>query len=223
MSSPSSSTPTEPAGGPQYGERLTNAATDKAGFLPGIPVGVLKVHRGELVAVAVIGLILGLIGVFFPGATLLTVAILFGSYLIVSGIFRITAAFVADKLNTRLRWLTGIMGLLVIVAGIFCLSNPFNSLTVLALVIGIGWIAEGIVDFMAGLRSTVTPRWLGFVSGVITIAAGISMFWLPLAGLSVLVTVGSVLLIVVSVTTLLTIPRGPKTAKPLKSTKAERA
>ena len=200
--------PTPPAGAD--GERLANSTSDRVGYLPGVPVGVFKVHRGELVAVAVIGLVLGIIGLLFPGATLFTVAVLFGTYLIASGIFRITAAFVADRLNNGLRWLTAIMGLLIIVAGILCLSNPYDSLGVLAFVIGFGWIAEGVVDFMAGLRSTVHPRWLGFASGVLSIAAGISMFWLPLAGLAILVTVGSVLLIVVSVTTLLTLPRRGK-------------
>jgi uncharacterized membrane protein HdeD (DUF308 family) len=176
------STP-QPAAEP---ERLSNSATDRLGYVPGSPFALLKVHRGELIAVAVIGVILGIIGLVFPGPTLLTVAILFGVYLILSGVFRITTALVADRLSVGLRWLTGTMGLLVLIAGIFCLSNPFRSLAVLAFVIGVGWIAEGII---------------------LAIAAGISMFWLPLAGLAVLVTVGAILLLIVSGTTLLTLPR----------------
>lgn len=189
------------------GERLSDHRTDAAGYLPTSPLGLLRVHRGELIAVAVIGLLLGIIGLLFPGATAFTVAILFGSYLIASGLFRITAALIADRLSVGQRWLSGILGLLVVILGVLCLSNPFRSLVALAFVIGAGWILEGVVDFMAGLRSIVTPRWLAFVSGVLSIAAGISMFWLPIAGLALLVTVGSVLLIVVSLTTLLTLPR----------------
>jgi len=181
-------------------------------LLPSLPLGMRKVHRGELAAVAVIGLILGIIGLVFPGATLLTVAIIFGSYLIASGIFRITAAFVVANLSPGLRWLTALLGLVVVVAGIFTLANPFQSLVVLAFAIGFGWIAEGIIDFMGGLRGTVVPRWLGFVSGVVSIAAGVAMFVLPAAGIQALVLIGSALLIVVSVTTLLTLPRKPKSA-----------
>ncbi len=202
---PKASTGSEP-------DRLSNSATDQLGYVPGSPFDLLKVHRGEMIAVAVIGVILGVIGLIFPGPTLLTVAILFGVYLILSGVFRITTALVADRLSIGLRWLTGTMGLLVLIAGVFCLSNPFRSLGVLAFVIGVGWIAEGIIDFMAGLRSTVTPRWLAFVSGILAIAAGISMFWLPLAGLSVLVVVGAILLLIVSATTLLTLPRRSTTS-----------
>jgi uncharacterized membrane protein HdeD (DUF308 family) len=182
---------------------------------PGLSFGltvVRRIHRGELIAVAVIGILLGAIALIWPDATLLTVAIIFGSYLIVSGIFRITAAFVAERLSTGLRWLTGIMGLLVIVAGIICLANPFQSLVVLAFVIGIGWIAEGIVDLMAGVQGTVTPRWLAFVSGTVSILAGITVFVLPVLAVAAFVTIAAVLLIAVSITTLLTLPRSHTTA-----------
>ncbi len=199
---------TDPTLTPPSGrERLTDAASDREGHLASLPLGLYQVHRGELIAVAVLGLVLGIVGILFPGATLLTVAILFGSYLIASGVFRITAALVAGRLSTGQRWLSGVVGLLIVIAGVICLADPFESLVVLAVVIGLGWIAQGVVDFVAGLRSSVNPRWLAFVSGVLAIAAGISMFWLPIAGVAVLVSVGSILLIVVSVTTLLTLPR----------------
>ena len=174
--------------------------------------GLLRVHRGQLVTVAVIGLVLGIIAILFPGATLLTVAILFGIYLIASGLFRITAAFVAEQMGTGMRWLSGIMGLLIVAAAVICLSNPFQSLVVLAVVIGAGWILEGVVDLAAGVRGTIQPRWFGWVSGIVSIAAGVAMFVLPAAGVLALVSIGGILLIVVSATTLLALPRKPKTA-----------
>ncbi|MDQ4102825.1 MAG: DUF308 domain-containing protein [Actinomycetota bacterium] len=171
-----------------------------------------RVHRGQIVAVAVIGILLGVIGLIFTGATLLTVAILFGSFLVAAGVFRIMAAVTADDLPTSLRWLSALLGVLVVIAGILCLSNPWESLVVLAFVIGIGWIADGIVDLTAGLRNAIRPRWFGYVSGIVSIAAGVAMFVLPAAGLSALVLIGAVLLIVLSVTTLLMIPRRARTA-----------
>lgn len=169
--------------------------------------GMLKVHRGQLIAVAAIGLVLGIVGVVFPGATLLTIAIIFGSYLIVSGIFRINVAFVADSLSAGMRVLTGVFGALIVVAGILALSNPFAELVILAIVIGVGWVLEGIIDIAAAVRGVVSPRWFGLVSGVVAIAAGVAMFVLPAAGLVSLLVIGSVLMIVVSLTTLLTLPR----------------
>ncbi|MGV8896659.1 MAG: HdeD family acid-resistance protein [Rhodoglobus sp.] len=175
-----------------------------------LPPGLLRVHRGQLIGVAVIGLALGIVAILFPGATLLTVAIVFGIYLIASGMFRVTAAFVAAGLGSTMRWLTGLVGLVIMILGIICLSNPFQSLFVLAIVIGAGWVAEGIVDLVAGVRGTIHPRWFGWVSGIVSIAAGVAMFVLPAAGVIALVSIGGILLIVVSATTLLALPRKAK-------------
>ena len=170
-------------------------------------VGVRRLHSGGLIAVAIVGVILGVIGVFWPQATLFTIAILFGIYLIASGIFRIMMAVVSTDLSAGMRWFTGLMGLLVIVAGIICLSDPFTSITVLAFVIGIGWIAGGVVDIVAGVRRSVSQRWLAFVSGTISVIAGFAMFVLPVTALAAFVVFASILLIVVSVATLLMLPR----------------
>lgn len=192
------------------------SSSDSRTFRPTSPEdvlpGLLRVHRGQLVAVAVIGLVLGVIGLLFPGATLLTVAIIFGVYLIASGIFRITAAFVANNLDSSMRWVTGALGLLVVIAGILCLSNPFQSLGALAFVIGIGWILEGIVDLVGGVRGAIHPRWFGWLSGIVSMAAGVAMFVLPAAGILSLVAIGAILMIAVSITTLLTLPRKNKAA-----------
>jgi uncharacterized membrane protein HdeD (DUF308 family) len=175
-------------------------------------LGVLTIHRGQLVTVAIIGIILGLIGLFLPGVALITVAILFGIYLVASGIFRINAALLAHSLSAGVRWLTGLLGLLVVVAGVICLADPFRSLVVLAYVIGIGWIAEGIADIMAAVQGSVHPRWFGWVSGVVSIIAGIVIFVLPAVGVATFVFIGAILLLFVSVSTLLTMPRRAKKA-----------
>lgn len=165
-----------------------------------------RIFRGQIVAISVIGLVLGLIGLIFPGATLLTVAIVFGSFLVASGVFRLVTAFIAHTMVSAVRWLSAIMGVLLLIVGILALANPFGTIEALGLIIGIGWIIDGVVDFVLGLRGSVQPRWFGFVSGIVSIAAGVAMFVLPFAGINVLVQIGSILLIVVALTTLLTLP-----------------
>lgn len=172
----------------------------------------LRINRGVLITVSIIGIVLGILALVWPGASLLTVAIVFGSYLVASGIFRIVAAFSVDSLSTGQRWLTGIIGLIVVIVGVIALADPFSSLYALAFLIGIGWIAEGIVDVVAAIRGTVIPRWFGWVSGILSILAGITVFLLPGLALNLFVTIGAILLIVVSVSTLLTLPRAPKDA-----------
>ncbi len=193
----------------------TPPATSSA--TPGM-IGVLAIHRAQLVAVAVIGIILGLVGLLFPAIALLTVAIIFGIYLIASGIFRINAALLTGSLKAGTRWLIGLLGVLIVVAGVICLSDPFGTLIVLAYVIGIGWIAEGIVDIMSAVQGSVHPRWLGWLSGVVSILAGIVVFVLPAAGLATFILIGAILLLCVSISTLVTLPRRAREAKPTRLT-----
>lgn len=191
---------------------MTTPTPGPAGLLPGLPIGMLRIHRGELIAVSIIGIVLGFIAFVLPNVTLLTIAIVFGTYLILSGIFRITAAFVSHGIGTGLRWLTGILGLVIVAAGIIALARPFEGLIVIAYVIGIGWIAEGVIDIMSIGRRTGWGRWLGLLSGVLSIVAGIVTFLLPALALQTFVTIGAFLLIVVSASTLFTLPPAPKRA-----------
>ena len=176
-------------------------------------VRLLTLHRGQLVAVSIIGIILGLIGLFFPGGVAITVAILFGIYLVASGIFRINAALLAHNIGAGARWLTGLLGVLIVAAGIVCLAHPFSGLFIFAYVIGIGWIAEGLADLMAAVQGAGGSRWLAGLSGALSIVAGIVLFILPAYGILTFIFVGSILLLVVSVSTLLTIPRKLKQAE----------
>ncbi len=175
-------------------------------FAPTVP-GMVRINRGALIAVSVIGIVLGIAALALPGVGLLTVAIIFGAYLVASGIFRLVTALTVTTLSTPLRWLTAGIGLLVVLAGMICLADPFSSLRVLGILIGIGWIAEGAVDIVAAVRRTVSPTWYGWVSGAISVIAGIVAILLPAAAILAFVTIGAILLIVVSVSTLLMMPK----------------
>jgi uncharacterized membrane protein HdeD (DUF308 family) len=173
-------------------------------------ISVLALHRGQLLAVSAIGVILGLVGLFLPTLALLFVAIVFGIFLVASGIFRINASLLTHSLPAGIRWLSGLLGVLIVAAGVICLSDPFGTLIVLAYLIGIGWIAGGISDIMGAVQGSVRPRWFGGVAGAISILAGIVMFVLPATSLKTFVLIGSILLLVVSVSALLNMPRPPK-------------
>ncbi|MET0992296.1 MAG: DUF308 domain-containing protein [Lacisediminihabitans sp.] len=174
--------------------------------------GLLRVHRSALIAVSILGLVLGIAALVWPRASLYTIAILFGAYLLASGIFRIVAAFTAPLLTTGQRWLTGLLGVLVVVAGYLALSNLFTSLLAIGLLIGIAWISEGILDISASAGGALKPAWLGWVSGILSIIAGFVCFFLPGLAVNVFITVAAFLLIFVSLSTLLTLPRKHKDA-----------
>jgi len=166
----------------------------------------INAMRSSMVATAVVGIVLGVIMLVWPGITLLAVAMLFGIALIVAGFYRI--AFGATvRVRASFRWLMGILGVLMVVAGVLCLARPVATLVFIAIMIGIAWIFEGIHDAMAGIAgTTVGPRWLALVGGVIGVIAGIVVMTMPGLAIGTFATVGAILLIVVSIVTLCTLP-----------------
>jgi uncharacterized membrane protein HdeD (DUF308 family) len=67
---------------------------------------------------------------------------------------------------------------------------------------------------MSAVQGSAHPRWLGWLSGVISIIAGIVVFVLPAAGLATFILIGAILLLFVSVSTLVTLPRRPRATRP---------
>lgn len=182
--------------------------TEPGQFTKVFPAELHNAVRSAVIAYAILGVVVGIIMLFWPTATLLVVAVLFGIALIVGGVFRLVTAFSAQSLSTGWRVLMGVVGVVVLVAGIICLFHPGQSLVLLAIVIGIGWIFQGIQDlltFSAGSEHT-NRGWI-VASAILSIIAGIIVCALPGLAIGTFVLVGGILLIIVSVATLLTLPK----------------
>lgn len=96
----------------------------------------------------------------------------------------------------------------MVIVGIICLADAAGTLVFLAVLIGIAWIFNGVHDLMSGFAgATHAPRWMAIVAGVVSIIAGIVVFALPGLAIATFVTVGAILLIVVSFATLFALPR----------------
>lgn len=168
----------------------------------------LSIERSLIISLAVAAIVLGIIALVWPGITVSIVALLFGIFLVLSGILRIVIAFTATGASTGLRWFTGILGLLVVAAGIACLNDPTKSIIFIAYVIGFGWIFGGVADLLGGIRGGgAAPRALTIIGGVLGILAGIAIMLVPTLALSAFVVVGGILLIVVGIGTLVTAPK----------------
>jgi uncharacterized membrane protein HdeD (DUF308 family) len=179
-------------------------------------------ERGFVIATAISAIALGIAALVWPGATLITAALLFGAYLVVVGIFRLVIAFTSDTLTTGVRWFIGILGVLTVVAGIIALNNLGGTLLVLTFVIGIGWILDGVASIIGGFTGrTALPRWLAVLAGLVSIAGGIVVFTLPVLAIAVFVLFTGWILIAIGVATLFTLP--PKSAGAAAAVAAEPA
>ncbi|ACY23552.1 conserved hypothetical protein [Gordonia bronchialis DSM 43247] len=172
-----------------------------------IPDEFVNAVRTAMIVTSVIGIVLGIVAIVWPGPTTVVLGFLFGIALIVAGLFRIYQAFAATFLSVGWRALLGVLGLIVLVAGVIAVTSPEDAVWLLALFIGIGWIFQGVSDLYAAFSGSAhAPKWYLIISGVISVLAGIVLAAVPWA-LGVFVWVAGIMLIVVSVATLLTLPK----------------
>ncbi|WP_406443964.1 HdeD family acid-resistance protein [Streptomyces sp. NBC_01613] len=196
--------------GREYDDRKVHTA----GHAPGAhepelpfegPLQALSRAAWQVVLVTgVASLILGVLVLVWPGASLLAAGVLFGVYLLISGIFQLVAAFGTHR-TTSLRVLAFISGALSILLGLFCLRGPMRSILLLALWIGIGWLIRGITQTLAAASDRNMPArgWQIFL-GIVTFIGGIVLIDSPFESVAVLTLVGGIWLIAVGVVEIIT-------------------
>ncbi|WP_329253182.1 HdeD family acid-resistance protein [Streptomyces sp. NBC_01478] len=152
----------------------------------------------------VASLVLGVLVLVWPGASLFAAGILFGLYLLISGVFQLVAAFGTHR-ATSLRVLAFISGALSIVLGLFCFRGPMQSILLLALWIGIGWLIRGITQTLAAIHDGTMPArgWQIFL-GIVTFVAGIVLIDSPFRSVAVLTLVCGIWLVAVGVVEIIT-------------------
>ena len=105
---------------------------------------------GWLLAFGLIAIVAGLCMFFFTGQALYVIAVAFGMYLIVSGVFHFVNAFSVPSENGWLRALFALLSAMAVAAGVYLLAHPILSLLTLTLVVGFFWILGGMLETMIG-------------------------------------------------------------------------
>ena len=131
----------------------------------------------------------------WPNVTLTIVALIIGAALVVSGVVRLWEGFTADDKSGGRRAASVVVGLLAIVAGLYCLRHHALSLFLVAFVVGVYFIAHGISEIGVGASSQVPGRGLRVGLGVFSIAAGIILIVWPSLTLVLLLTIVGAFLI----------------------------
>jgi uncharacterized membrane protein HdeD (DUF308 family) len=135
-----------------------------------------------------LGLIaVGIMMIVWPAATLTLVAILIGAALVVSGVVKLWEGFTSRTEGGGMRAAYIVIGLLAVLAGLYCLRHHALSLFLVAFVTGVYFIVHGISDLGVAASGKVPGRTLRAVLGVFSIAAGILMVVWPALTLGVLV------------------------------------
>nr|WP_240662709.1 HdeD family acid-resistance protein [Streptomyces sp. WAC 06738] len=184
--------------------------------MPEGPLGLLA--RGAWQAVLLAGvaaLVLGALTLAWPGETLRVVGILFGLYLLVIGVMQLVAAF-GTHASTGLRVMAFISGALCILLGLLCFRSALQSILLLALWIGIGWLFRGITQAVAaGSDEAMPARGWQIGLGVISALAGIVLIVSPLTSIAILTYLAGAWLLAVGVIEIATAVRIRHRAKKL--------
>jgi uncharacterized membrane protein HdeD (DUF308 family) len=152
---------------------------------------------GLVLAFALVTLGLGVVLMVWPQETVVVVAVLLGIYLVVSGIFQLVASFTTDGATTGLRVFGAIAGVLSILLGLFAFRSLAHAVTVLALLIGFGWLLRGVAEVVGALADKDMPgRGWAVTIGVVSALAGLVVLAWPAPSLNVLVWVTGIWLVV---------------------------
>jgi len=156
----------------------------------------LAEHWGLVMAYGVLTFAIGAVLAAWPGETLKVLAILLAIQLILMGSVQMFLALGSASYERNRRWVVGLTGVLAVVIGVLCLTDPVQTLKVIGILIGIFWIVVGLGDLVgAFLPSTPGSRIWDIVKGVVSIGAGIFLVANPKVSLGFLVIVTCVWLL----------------------------
>ncbi len=147
----------------------------------------------------VIAVLLGAAVLAWPGKTLLVAAIFFGAYLLVSGVMQVVFAF-SLRVSGAQRVLLFISGLASVALAVLCFLSLEDSILLLAIWIGIGFIFRGVATTVSAVSDKTLPgRGWEIFFGIISVIAGIVMMVTPFESLAVLAMVVGIWLVVIGV------------------------
>ncbi len=126
-----------------------------------------------LVTRGVLAIVFGLIAMFWPVGTALTLALLWGIWALVDGVGSIWQAFRPESKGQGRTWLL-VMGVIAILAGFIAIFHPGVAVAALTWILGIWLIVRGVIELVGAFVSTIAvPRWLLVVGGLLSLVLGV--------------------------------------------------
>lgn len=132
---------------------------------------------------AIASIIFGIVAIFWPDLTLVTLVYLLATFTMVIGFIEILRSLMTVK-ERDTWWMGLIIGFLTLGVGIYLARHPLVSFAAFVLIVGITFIVWGVLDVARALMDHIlTPhRTLTFISGVAGVLTGIIVMLQPVAG-----------------------------------------
>ncbi|ORW96467.1 MULTISPECIES: HdeD family acid-resistance protein [unclassified Mycobacterium] len=167
-----------------------------------------------VLASGVMALALGVVVLIWPGKSILVAAVLFGAYLVVSGIAQVAFALTFD-VPAASRVLYFISGALSVVLGVLAFRHFGGGYAVLLLAIwiGVGFIFQGVTEAVLAISHPELPErpWHTFL-GILTTIAGMVIITWPFDSIVMLALVTGAWLVVIGICQIVWALRARRTA-----------
>lgn len=141
----------------------------------------------------VAAIIFGVLALFWPAITLITLTLLWGSYTIVDGVFALWAAISGRTGKMGSRWWLAISGVVSVLAGLAAFFWPGMTAFILLMFIGVWAVIIGVLTIWGAIqaRKEIEGEWVLGLFGLVSILFGLLLFFQPGAGaLSLVWTIG---------------------------------
>ncbi|MCV7260288.1 HdeD family acid-resistance protein [Mycobacterium shimoidei] len=165
---------------------------------PTVPRLLPHLWKSTLIS-GILALALGILTLVWPAISVLAAAIVFGAYLLITGIAQVIFAF-SLHVSASGRVLLFISGAAALVLAVLCFRSLYNSVLLLAIWIGVGFIFRGVATTVSAISDPVLPgrAWQIFL-GVISLLAGIVLIASPFESIEILALVVGIWLVVIGV------------------------
>ena len=149
-------------------------------------VAVLARNWWAIAIRGVLGILFGLVALFLPGATMLSLVLLFAAYAFVDGVFGIIAAVRAARQHER--WgLLVLEGLINIATAAVAFFWPGITVVAFILLVAVWALLSGVTMIWAAIRLEFADGrgWLVF-GGIVSVIYGVLLIVVPMIGALVL-------------------------------------
>jgi uncharacterized membrane protein HdeD (DUF308 family) len=134
----------------------------------------------------VLGILFGLVALFLPGATMLSLVLIFAAYALMDGVFGIISAVRAAGQHER--WLLLLLeGIVDIVVAAIAVLWPGITVVAFVLLVALWAIVTGGLMLRAAFRlDTDDTRWWLVLGGIVSLIYGVLLILAPMIGALVL-------------------------------------
>ncbi|MDT5094525.1 MAG: hypothetical protein QOH60_3888 [Mycobacterium sp.] len=163
------------------------------------PPILLKHMWKTTLASGILSLILGILVLWLPGASIVVASILFGIYLLISGIVQVIFAF-SLHVSAGGRVLLFISGAASLILAVLAFRHINDAVLLLAIWVGVGFIFRGVSMTVSAISDPDIPgRGWEIFFGLTSLVAGIFLLGWPMDSLPALVWAVGVWLLVIGV------------------------